>query len=214
MSTSNTTNARAFTAYERHRLWVAWVAAAIAIYPILPLRTGAVDILLFSRVVAVHAQISDMLQLYGLVILAALLPVGVFLMWSRPQFVRLGLPRRSWILLGLLLAYAPIQLIFTPQWFGGNEFSQFVKPQVALPVIQTIRQVDKLVLLILTVWAYHRGRTMDATAQLVFHWLLALCFIWALSSILDAGFGYFLQFMIEVADVLFHDPDLKEFFRK
>ncbi len=193
---------RAPTHHERQRLAAACFAAAVAFYPLPAVRSGALELLLFFRVLAGRAQVVHLLAIESLVAALFLLPAVGFWLWSRPRFDRPGLPRRSLVLLGLLLAYVPIQAIFSPQLFGPEELGQILKVDAALPVIAAARHLDKPILLALVIWTWRQRYQMSAAAQLTFHFLLAVCFVWALSSFVDAGFGYYLQFRLEVLQSL------------
>ncbi len=132
--------------------------------------------------------------LRGLVYLAvdsliSLIPLAIFLLWSWPDFDRIGLPPRSKLLLALLLAYLPVQVIFQPHYYSDSSLELVHEVNEAVPAIWVIRHLDKPTLVLLAVWALWRGRTMGPGERLAFHFLLFLCLIWALCAWIDAGFG-------------------------
>ena len=179
--------------HEQQRIWIATICAAIAFYPVAPFRTGAAELLLGLTALAVRLPTSYLIAAVSFVALASLLPVAIFLLWSRPQFDRPGLPLRSLVLLGLLLILAPIQAVFDPQWLDGEKIDLAVVQRQSAPMVVAIRHLDKGVLPLLLVWACWQRQAMTPLSQLGFHFLLALCLTWALSAPFDFSFGLLLQ---------------------
>ena len=173
---------------ENRDVWNLFGVATLMIFLAPMFRSGWMEA---SMVFHVPYGIAPILSLFslGAGALLSLVPLGFFLVWSWPRFERRGLPWRSFLLLGLLLAYLPIQAIFQPNFYGENGLKYVQAIDAAQPAIWMIRHLDKPTLLLLTVWAVCRGRSMAPKAQVAFHWILFLCLIWALCLLIDVSFG-------------------------
>ena len=173
----------------QRRLRLATYFAAFIIFITPPIRSGWLeltsDILAGGSLLGLPFFLA--LNAYGFFF--ALFPMGLFLMWSWPRADPLGLPPRSTWLLGLLLAYLPIQLIYEPQFKSDEVLERTRMIDEMLPAVPIIRQLDKPVLLLVAVWAWWRRQVMGPAERLAFHFLLFLCLIWAICETIDVGFG-------------------------
>ena len=185
---SHTTSQGGPTARERRWLWAAWILAGLVVYPLPLIRSGAVEIFLIF-----FAATSDFI---GTLVVVGFVPamflcawLGVFLLWSLPHFERHGLPRRSLVLLVSLVIYLPVQFIVQPRLFSEDNFGLIQGLDTEVAEIWLIRHLDKPLLGLLAVMTLCGHRNMNSRSQLVFHFLLAFCFSWALFDLVDMGFG-------------------------
>jgi hypothetical protein len=92
-------------------------------------------------------------------------------------------------LLGLLIAYHPYNLHLDEKYdvlviLGADSLSHPM-----YPVVWSLGRLDTPLLLTLVVWAIFRFRTARPSEQIVYHWLLFVCVLWAACGIYDFGFG-------------------------
>ncbi len=188
--TGSDTVGSGLTARQRRRLWVAWVCAGLAFYPLPLIRTGVADYLINrSYDPPLSESIIRVLLEFVFPAVLACLPLGAFWLWSLPHAEREALPRRSLILLILLIAYLPFQLVFEPHWLGERARNTIDLIDSQVPAISFLRHIDKPLLVLLGLWSIWRARHMAPFAQLIFHGLLAVCFVWALAAPAEIGFG-------------------------
>ncbi len=176
------------TAQRRLRHATYWAAFIIFITP--TIRSGWLELTsdLISGGSLLGLPFFLALNAYGFFL--SLFPMGLFLVWSWPRVAPLGLPPHSTWLLGFLLVYLPIQMIYQPQFKSDNALERLRAIDEMLPAIPIIRELDKPLLFLLTVWAWWRRRVMGPAERLAFHFLLFLCLIWAICETIDVGFGF------------------------
>ncbi len=127
-------------------------------------------------------------------------PLVGFWLWARPRFDRKGLPRRSLVLLGLLLAYIPIEILFYDSLLHVGSLENLRYIGTHWPMLGFLRQLDKPTLALLAAWAYWQGPTMGPKSQLVFHSILYLCLLSALSPLADRSVKLAINTIFGVGD--------------
>ncbi len=162
-------------------------AAIIFVTPMI--RSGFAELFILYAGTPVPGGGGSILWIPVTVALICAIPVAAFAMWSRPRVDRIGLPKRSYWLLCILLAFLPIQIIFRQNFYSAANLAYVDRIDDALPVIWVIRNLDKPALLLLAIWVFRRGNKMQEMAQLLCHFLLFLCLLWALCGFIDFSFG-------------------------
>ncbi len=178
-------------AKERWPLLVGHLALALALVPIPMIRTGWIDaVLMLSTFPSqVPEPVGLWLLLGGTVVSLPLIPV--FLAWSLPGAIRVGLPRRSIGLLCLLVATHPIRYYLEGAFHSVTIRAEAGSLHEQFPVIWMFKHLDTLLLLGLVIWAVLGHRSTRAHGKLWFHWALFVCTLWAIVAPFDSNFGFF-----------------------
>ncbi len=113
---------------------------------------------------------------------------AIFLAWSLPGAARPGVPLRSIVVLCLLVAYNPLQGFFESHFYG--EFVAKVADSFSResPLIWTTRHLDTPVLIGLAGTALLRRDTLSPFWNILFHWGLFVCALWAAGHWYDSIF--------------------------
>ena len=118
--------------------------------------------------------------------------IPIFLAWSLPGAGRPGLPKRTIVVLSLLIAYHPIR-----QYLESHDYEIVVARLVTeisqgLPLIWSIRHLDTPLLIGLAAYAFLRRHTFRPIGKVLFHWFLFVCVLWAVGPLYDVWFYWIL----------------------
>jgi len=168
------------------RVWCIAAGLALAPMPILYAVPATVFIHLYESTPPGWTSIS-----WGEARLFAILGLpltAIFLAWSLPGAGRPGLPLRSLILLGLLVAYHPLQSYFESHFYG--EFVAKVADSFSRqsPLIWSVRHLDTPLLIALVATVLRWRRTLPPNWKVLFHWGLFVGGLWAAGHWYDSIF--------------------------
>ena len=102
----------------------------------------------------------------------------IFLAWSLPGAGRPGLPKRSIIVLCILVAYNPMRHYFETHFYGFD-IARMVVFDEAWTAGWIIRHLDLPLLIGLAATALLRRQTLRPLWKVLFHWILFVCALWA-----------------------------------
>ncbi len=181
---------RPIFAKERRPLFLGHLVLALALVPISMIRTGWIDaVLILSTFPSqVPEPVGLWLLLGGTVVSLPLVPL--FLAWSLPGAIRVGLPRRSNGLLCLLVATHPIRYYLEGVFHNAAIRAKAENLHERYPVVWMFKHLDSLLLLALIAWAVSGHRSATPYAKLWFHWALFVCALWAIVAPFDSNFGF------------------------
>ena len=112
----------------------------------------------------------------------------IFLAWSLPGAGRPGLPKRSLVVLCLLVAYNPLQSYFESHFYGDAVARTADMFSRKSPLIWSIRHLDTPLLIGLSATALLRRHTLPPFWKVLFHWSLCVCALWAAGHPYDSVF--------------------------
>lgn len=118
----------------------------------------------------------------------------IFFSWSLPGVGRSGLPKRSIVVLCLLVAYSPLRYFFETHFYGEKiarvtEFYSWDSP-----LLWTIQHLDTLFLIGLAAFAALRRHRLRPLQKILFHWILFYCALWAVGPLYDSVFREIIVF--------------------
>ncbi len=123
--------------------------------------------------------------------------VPIFLTWALPGASRFGLPKRSIVVLCLLVAYNPIRYYFETHFYGVVVARMVVVFDEASVANWIVRHLDTPLLIGLVATALHRRCTLRPLPKILFHWILFVCALWAAGPpLLDMVFYGFSSFRV------------------
>ena len=112
----------------------------------------------------------------------------IFLAWALPGAGRPGLPKRSIVVLCLLVAYNPLRFFFERHIYG-ELVARMVIYTEAWTAGLIFRHLDSLLLIGLAATALLRRHTLRPLPKILFHWTLFVCALWAAGPpLLDFAF--------------------------
>ena len=112
----------------------------------------------------------------------------IFLAWSLPGASRPGLPKRSIVILCLLIAYNPFRYYFESHFYGDivARITDMFSRQSLL--IWIIWRLDTPLLIGLAVYTRLRRHILRPIGKALFHWGLFVCALWAAGPLYDRVF--------------------------
>jgi len=168
------------------RRWCILAGLALVPMPMLHAMPDTIYYVLFESPQPIWTRMS-MREPYFFALLG--LPITLmFLAWSMPGAVRSGLPKRSVVVLCLLVAYNPVRYFFEIHYFGdvGAKLSAFDGAWIAGLII---RNMDTPLLVGLAATALRWRRTLPPFWKVLFHWGLFVCALWAASQPYDSMYS-------------------------
>lgn len=175
---------------ERRPLLLRSLVLGFALLLILPLRTGLFDLLVISfRVPSPDGPALVLALSFGLLLFSSPLAL-FFLFWSLPGAGKNGLPRRSIILLVLVVAYQPFRFYLDGKFYGAETLAMVAQIHEQFPVVWAFKYLDTALLLGLAIWAILRCRRALPREKIWFNWLLFVCLLWAAGAFYDFYVGY------------------------
>jgi hypothetical protein len=105
--------------------------------------------------------------------------VPIFLAWALPGVGRPSLPKRSIVVLCLLVAYNPIRYYFETHFYGDVVARMVVVFDEASVANWVVRHLDTPLLIGLAVTARLRRHALRPLWKSLFHWILFVCALWA-----------------------------------
>ncbi len=181
---------RCFFAEERRPLIVRHLVFGIGLLPIPWFRTGLVDLLLLSFMIpSPDGPVLAFALLFWLSVFSLPL-IPLFLAWSLPGARNLGLPKRSIIVLVLLIGYHPLRYYLDGFYFNAKTLATVSRIHEQFPIVWLFKHLDTLVLLALVIWAAFRRGKAQLRERVWFHWLLFICILWAVCAFNDSLVGF------------------------
>ena len=167
----------------------------LTMLPITMIRTGWGEFAFFLLLFGVQLETANTLWAFFFLSLVSLTPGVLFLVWSLPGADRRGLPKRSIGAFGLLLAYHPARLHFEGILSSDNPIGNAEEIHEQFPMVWAFKHFDTPLLLGLLIWAILRRQNAEPKERMLFHWLLFLCVLWAVSALNDESVGFMLQIL-------------------
>ena len=181
---------RPIFAKERRPLLLGHLVLALALVPVPMIRTGMAEFGAFMALFPFQAPPTIGLGILAAGVLFSFPLVPLFLVWSLPGAIRLGLSRRSIGLLCLLVATHPLRYYFEGVFHRIGIRAEAASLFEKYPVVWLIKHLDSPLLLGLVVWAILQHQTMGAQGKLWFHWALFVCVLCAAFAPFDTQFGF------------------------
>lgn len=172
----------------------------LALVPIPAIRIGSVELLYLTAIVPSPDGLGIGLALFFLLSFFSLLLIPLFLAWTLPNADRPGLPKRSIGALCLLIVYHPFRYYLDGIFFSIERRAEIVRMHEQFPIVWAFEYLDTFLLLGLAARAVLRHKIIPPKEKMWFHWLLFVCFLWAIFAFIDPLVGISFPIALEESD--------------